>query len=251
LIILKTSRELGLMRDAGRIAGQALCRVGEAVKPGVSTGELARVAHAYITGCGAYPTFLDYNGFPGSICISVNDEIIHGIPSDNRLLKEGDLVSIDLGATYHGYVGDTAATFAAGKLDPQAKALSDATKASLDAAIAVAVPDGRMGDIGAAVQQHCETRGYSLVKEYTGHGVGRLLHEDPSVPNLGTAGHGLRLKAGMTLAIEPMVNEGRAAIRILKDGWTVQTRDHARSAHFEHTVAITPNGPVILTRAED
>ncbi len=250
MISLKTARELSLMRDAGRIAAEALKLVGEAVKPGVTTAELNRIAHEYITECGAEPTFLHYNGFPASACISVNDEVIHGIPDKKRVLREGDLVSVDLGATYRGYVGDTAVTFAAGKLDQAAQRLSDATRAALFAAIAAAVPEGRVGDISAAVQQYCEAQGYSVVREYTGHGVGKTLHEDPSVPNFGSPGHGLRLRAGMTLAIEPMVNQGKSGIRVLPDGWTVKTRDGALSAHFEHTIAITPNGPVILTAAE-
>jgi methionyl aminopeptidase len=247
---LKSARELALMRDAGRIAAEALLRVGEAVKPGVTTAELDRVAKEYIIHCGAAPTFLNYNGFPGNICVSVNEEVIHGIPSKKRVLRDGDLVSVDLGATYKGYVGDTAASFAAGKLSEAVQRLSDTTKAALDAAIAVAVPGARVGDIGAAVQSLCEARGYSLVREYSGHGVGKALHEDPSVSNMGTAGRGVKLRAGMTIAIEPMVNAGRAAVRVLPDGWTVVTKDAACSAHFEHTVAIMPEGAVILTRAE-
>ncbi|MDR2752694.1 MAG: methionyl aminopeptidase [Oscillospiraceae bacterium] len=221
MITLKTAREISLMRDAGRIAGEALLRTGEMVKPGVTTFELCQAAHKYILACGAVPTFLHYNGFPASACISVNEEVIHGIPSKKRVLREGDLVSIDLGATYQGYVGDTARTFAV----------------------------GRLGDIGAAVQGHCEARGYSVVRDYTGHGVGRALHEDPAVANFGKAGFGLQLRAGMTIAIEPMVNQGRAAVRTLEDHWTVVTRDGKRSAHFEHTVAITANGPLLLTEA--
>jgi methionyl aminopeptidase len=238
------------MRDAGRIAAEALLRVGEAVKPGVTTAELNRIAHDYISHCGAAPTFLNYNGFPACACISVNDEVIHGIPSKKRVLREGDLVSVDLGATYRGYVGDTAASFAAGKLGETAQRLRETTRAALFAAIPKAVPDGRVGDIGAAVQSYCEARGYSLVRDFTGHGVGKELHEDPSIPNVGTAGHGLRLRAGMTIAIEPMVNAGKSGVRVLPDGWTVKTKDGTLSAHFEHTIAITPNGAVILTKAE-
>ncbi|MCL2105964.1 MAG: type I methionyl aminopeptidase [Oscillospiraceae bacterium] len=250
MIILKTSRELSLMRDAGRIAAEALRRVGEMVKPGVTTMALARAAHDYIVKCGAAPTFLDYNGFPGSICVSVNDEVIHGIPSEKRTLREGDLVGVDLGATYHGYVGDTAASFAVGAVSEELRLLSDTARESLYLAIEQAWPGGRLGDISAAVQTHCEARGYSLVREYCGHGVGRVLHEDPGVPNVGVAGRGLKLKPGMTLAIEPMVNQGRAAVKLLPDGWTVKTRDGKPSAHFEHTVAITSEGPVILTKVE-
>jgi methionyl aminopeptidase len=251
LITLKTARELSLMRDAGRIAAQALLRVGELVRPGVSTAEREQAAHRYITGCGAVPTFLHYNGFPASACISVNEEVIHGIPGKKRLLREGDIVSVDLGATYQGYVGDTAYTFYAGKPDAASRKLCETTKEALAAAIPLAVPGGRVGDIGAAVQAACEAQGYSLVRDFTGHGVGRALHEDPSVPNFGKAGSGLKLRAGMTIAIEPMVNMGRPQVRVLGDNWTVVTRDGKRSAHYEHTVAITSHGPVILTLAED
>ncbi len=249
MITLKTTRELTLMREAGRIAAQALLEVGKAVRPGVTTEELGRVAHEFIAACGAEPTFLHYNGFPASACISVNEEVIHGIPSKKRVLREGDLVSVDLGATFQGYVGDTAYTFAVGKLSGENQKLCDTTREALRKGIAQAVPGARIGDISAAVQAHCEAAGFSLVREYTGHGVGRALHEDPSVPNFGQAGHGVKLRAGMTIAIEPMVNLGRAAIRMLSDNWTIVTRDGKASAHFEHTVAITNAGPVILTQA--
>jgi methionyl aminopeptidase len=246
LIILKTSRELALMRDAGRIAAEALQLAGEAVRPGVTTAQINRIAHDFIVKSGAVPSFLHYNGFPAACCVSVNEEVIHGIPG-KRVLREGDLVSIDLGATYHGYVGDTAASFAAGHIPAEMQRLRDATKESLLCAIEKAVPGGRLGDIGAAVQEFCEARGYSVVRDYTGHGVGKALHEDPSVPNYGSAGRGLRLRAGMTLAIEPMVNLGRAAVCTQADHWTVKTRDGLCSAHFEHSVAVTEHGPVILT----
>ncbi|MCL1952066.1 MAG: type I methionyl aminopeptidase [Oscillospiraceae bacterium] len=250
MITLKTTRELSLMREAGRIAAQALQRVGEAVRPGVTTEELGRVAHRHIVSCGAEPTFLHYNGFPASACISVNDEVIHGIPSRKRALREGDIVSVDLGATWQGYVGDTACTFAVGRLSAEARKLCDATREALFEGIAKAVPGAKVGDISDAIQSWCEARGYSVVREYTGHGVGRVMHEDPCVPNFGQAGHGVKLRPGMTLAIEPMVNQGRAAVRVLPDKWTVVTRDGRLSAHYEHTVAITVNGPVILTLAE-
>ena len=238
------------MREAGRIAAQALQKVGEAVRPGVTTEELGRVAHRFITSCGAEPTFLHYNGFPASACISVNEEVIHGIPNRKRALREGDIVSVDLGATWQGYVGDTAYTFAVGKPGPEAQKLCDTAREALFEGIAKAVPGAKVGDISAAVQGYCEARGFSLVREYTGHGVGRAMHEDPCVPNFGQAGHGVKLRPGMTICIEPMVNQGRAAIRVLPDKWTVVTRDGKLSAHFEHTVAITNNGPVILTLAE-
>jgi len=250
MITLKTSRELSLMRDAGRIAAQALLRVGEAVKPGVTTAELECVARKYITKCGAAPTFLGYNDFPSGACISVNEEVIHGIPSKRRVLREGDIVSVDLGATYKGYVGDTAYTFFIGRVAAETQALCETAREALYAAIPKAVPGAKIGDISAAVQGICEAKGYSLVREYTGHGVGRVMHEDPVVPNVGRAGHGVKLRAGMTIAIEPMVCAGKPQIKVLDDKWTVTTRDGKRAAHYEHTVAVTNNGPVILTLAE-
>ena len=248
MIVLKTTRELSLMKEACRISAGALRVAGEAVKPGVSTWEIDQIAYEYIKSQGAEPNFLHLYGFPATACISINDEIIHGIPSKERILKEGDIVSIDLGAKIHGYNGDNAATFACGKISEQAQRLMDTTKESLYKAIEMAVPGNKIGDIASAVQVYCEQRGYGVVREYTGHGVGRELHEDPSVPNYGKAGRGVRLLPGMTLAIEPMINEGTAAIRQMSDGWTVKTADHKLSAHFEHTVAITNDGPVILTK---
>ena len=248
MIVLKTTRELSLMKEACRISAGALRVAGEAVRPGVSTWEIDRIAYEYIKSQGAEPNFLHLYGFPATACISINDEIIHGIPSKERILKEGDIVSIDLGAKIHGYNGDNAATFACGKVSEQAQRLMDTTKESLYKAIEMAVPGNKIGDIASAVQVYCEQRGYGVVREYTGHGVGRELHEDPSVPNYGKAGRGVRLLPGMTLAIEPMINEGTAAIRQMSDGWTVKTADGKLSAHFEHTVAITNDGPVILTK---
>ena len=248
MIVLKTTRELSLMKEACRISAGALRVAGEAVKPGVSTWEIDRIASEYIKSQGAEPNFLHLYGFPATACIYINDEIIHGIPSKERILKEGDIVSIDLGAKIHGYNGDNAATFACGKVSEQAQRLMDTTRESLYKAIEMAVPGNKIGDIASAVQVYCEQRGYGVVREYTGHGVGRELHEDPSVPNYGKAGRGVRLLPGMTLAIEPMINEGTAAIRQMSDGWTVKTADGKLSAHFEHTVAITNDGPVILTK---
>ncbi len=249
MIVLKTSRELSLMREACRISAGALKVAGEAVRPGVSTWEIDRIAYEYIKSQGAEPNFLGLYGFPATACISVNDEVIHGIPSKKRILKSGDIVSIDLGAKIHGYNGDNAATFAVGEISDEAKRLMDTTRESLYEAIRFAVPGGKLGDIAHAVQSYCEERGYGVVREYTGHGVGKELHEDPSVPNYGTAGRGVRLLPGMTLAIEPMINQGTAKIKVLPDGWTVKTTDGKLSAHFEHTVAITKDGPVILTTA--
>ena len=247
MIQLKNSAQLKQMRTAGRITAEALLVAEEHVKPGISTKFLDTVIHDYIVKCGAKPSFLGYGGFPGSACISINDEVIHGIPSKNRILEEGDIVSIDLGAVLEGFNGDNAATFAAGAISSEAKRLCDTTKESLFLGIEKAVAGGRIGDIGYAVQHHCESRGYSVVREFVGHGVGHKLHEDPSVPNYGTPGRGVRLLPGMTIAIEPMINLGKADVKTLPDGWTVKTRDGKLSAHFEHTVAITPSGPKILT----
>ena len=248
MIVLKTSHELELMKTACRISAEALQLAGEAVKPGVSSWEIDKGAHDYIVKQGAEPNFLGLYGFPGTACISINDEVIHGIPSKKRILKPGDIVSIDLGAKINGYNGDNAATFAVGEISPEAQRLCDTTKESLYKGIEAAVAGGRVGDIGHAVQEYCESRGYGVVREYEGHGVGTKLHEDPGVPNFGTAGRGKRLLPGMTIAIEPMINEGTYKVRQLSDGWTVKTVDGKLSAHFEHTVAITDNGPVILTR---
>ena len=221
---------------------------GEAVRPGISTWEIDKIAYDYIKSQGAEPNFLNLYGFPATACISINDEVIHGIPSKKRILQSGDIVSIDLGAKIGGYNGDNAATFACGEISEEAKRLIETTRESLYEAIKMAVPGGKIGDIASAVQIYCESRGYSVVREYTGHGVGKELHEDPSVPNYGTAGRGVRLLPGMTIAIEPMINQGTAKIKVLPDGWTVKTQDSKLSAHFEHTVAITKDGPVILTR---
>lgn len=247
MVILKTKDELQLMRKAGAITAAALHAGGAAIKPGITTREVDRVIHDYIVGCGAKPSFLGYGGFPASACISVNDEVIHGIPG-GRVICEGDIVSIDVGAKIGGYHGDSAYTFACGKISPQAQALLDGTQNALENGIAQAVVGNRIGDISAAVQNTVEPLGYTVVREYVGHGVGKDLHEAPEVPNYGRAGHGVRLAAGMVIAIEPMINAGAWAVRVLDNDWTVVTRDHSLSAHFEHTVAITPDGPVILTR---
>ncbi len=248
MIVLKTTRELSLMREACRISAGALRVAGEAVRPGISTREIDRIAYDYIISQGAEPNFLNLYGFPATACISINDEVIHGIPSEKRILKDGDIVSIDLGAKINGYNGDNAATFACGNVSDEAKRLMDTTRESLYEAIKFAVPGGKLGDISHAVQRYCEERGYGVVREYTGHGIGKALHEDPSVPNYGTPGRGVRLLPGMTIAIEPMINQGTARVKVLPDGWTVKTLDSKLSAHFEHTVAITKDGPVILTR---
>ena len=248
MIAIKNSRELALMKEACVISARALKLAGEAVQPGVTTGEIDRVIRGYIESQGAKPSFLGYGGFPASACISVNETVIHGIPG-KRVIHEGDIVSVDVGAYLNGYHGDNAATFAAGSIFPQAQALLDATRESLYEGIRAAVAGGRVGDIGAAVQRYVEVRGYSVVRQFVGHGVGTNLHEDPSVPNFGTPGRGPRLLPGMTIAIEPMINAGTHEVKILGDGWTTVTSDGKLSAHFEHTVAITRDGPVILTVA--
>lgn len=247
MIVLRTAKEIEKMRKACIISAEALQVAGEAVKPGVTTYEIDQIAYRYIKKQGAEPNFLHLYGFPATACISINDEVIHGIPSKDRVLMEGDIVSIDLGAKVDGYNGDNAATFAVGKISDEAKRLCDTTRESLYKGIEQAVAGNRIGDIAYAVQSYCEERGFSVVREYTGHGVGTSLHEDPSVPNYGTPGRGQRLLPGMTIAIEPMINMGKKEIKQLPDGWTVKTLDGKLSAHFEHTIAITSNGPLILT----
>ena len=246
MVVLKTSKELAKMKRAGSISAQALQVGGAAVRPGVTTGEIDRAVRSFIQSKGAIPSFLGYGGFPGSACVSVNDEIIHGIPG-GRVIQEGDIVSIDVGAIVDGYHGDNAATFAAGRVSDAAQKLMDATRESLLAAIAVAKPGARLGDIGYAVQSYVEALGYGVVCEYVGHGIGTEMHEEPEVPNYGRPGHGVRLVPGMVIAIEPMITEGSPALHVLDNDWTVVTNDHKLAAHFEHTVAITESGPVILT----
>ena len=247
MITVKSSRDLKLMQEACVISARALRLGGEAVEPGVTTGEIDRIIRKFIESQGATPSFLNYGGFPASACISINDTVIHGIPGQ-RVIQKGDIVSIDVGAYFNGFHGDNAATFAAGDVSEEAKALMKATEESLYEGIRAAVSGNRIGDIGAAVQRYVEVRGYSVVRQFVGHGVGTNLHEDPSVPNYGTPGRGPRLLPGMTLAIEPMINAGGPDVKILGDGWTTVTTDGRLSAHFEHTVAITADGPVILTR---
>lgn len=247
MIVLKTARELALMREAGRISQRALRLAGSAVEPGVTTAELDRIVRQYIEKQGASPSFLGYGGFPASACISVNHVVIHGIPSKNIVLKRGDIVSIDVGACFEGFHGDNAWTFPCGEISKEAQSLLDTTRESLFEAIKEAKAGARIGDIASTVQRYVEARSYSVVRDFVGHGVGAKLHEDPSVPNFGTPGRGVRLLPGMTIAIEPMINTGTHEVRILKDGWTTVTADGSLSAHFEHTVAITPDGPQILT----
>ena len=249
MIVLKTGRELKIMREACRISAEALKLAGSAVEPGVTTAELDRIAEKYILSQGAKPNFKNYNGYPATACISINNEVIHGIPSKKRVIKAGDIVSIDLGAKFEGYHGDNAATFACGDISAEAKRLMDTTRESLYEGIAAAVSGGRLGDIGAAIQQYVEKRGYSVVRQFVGHGIGTQLHEAPEVPNFGTHGRGIRLMPGMTLAIEPMINAGHYDVKVMPDGWTVLTKDGSLSAHFEHTIVITPDGPQIMTKS--
>lgn len=237
------------MKQACVISARALKLVGTAVEPGITTAELDDIAERYIRSEGAIPNFKDYNGYPASVCISINNQVIHGIPSKKTVLKDGDIVSVDLGAMYGGFNGDNAATFAVGNISDEAKRLMETTEASLYEGIKAARPGSRIGDISAAIQQYVEARGYSVVRDFVGHGIGAKLHEAPEVPNFGISGRGVRLIPGMTLAIEPMVNMGKSGVKIQPDGWTVLTADGSLSAHFEHTIAITADGPKIMTIA--
>jgi methionyl aminopeptidase len=249
MISLKNSAQIAAMQDAGRITGEALLLSRDMVKPGVSTYEIDTAIRRYIEKCGAKPAFLGYGGFPGSACISINDEVIHGIPSKDRILCEGDIVKIDTGATYKGYVGDSARTIPVGNVSEKAKRLIQATRDSFFAGIDALRVGNRLGDVGSAIDTLVRKNGFSTVKRYVGHGIGTKLHEEPSVPNFGIRNRGVRLMPGMTIAIEPMINEGSYGVKTMPDGWTVKTLDGKLSAHFEHTVAITVDGPVILTKA--
>lgn len=247
MVVLKTSRELGIMKEACSIAAGALQTVGNAVEAGVTTAELDALAEKYIRSRGGVPNFKNYHGFPATACISINNEVIHGIPSKSRKICAGDIVSVDLGAKFQGYHGDNAATFACGDVSEEAKRLMSVTRDALYEGVKAARAGSRIGDIGFAVQRTVEAAGFSVVRQYVGHGIGTQLHEAPEVPNFGTQGRGIRLLPGMTLAIEPMVNAGGFDVKVLPDGWTVETKDGSLSAHFEHTVVITPDGPKIMT----
>jgi methionyl aminopeptidase len=246
MIATRSAAELATMREAGRVTAAALRAVGDAVAPGVTTGELDEIAVEVIRAAGARAAFLGYHGFPATICASLNREVVHGIPS-RRKLSSGDVLSVDVGAVVDGYFGDAARTFPVGRVSKEAERILAATREALEAGIACCVPGKRLGDIGAAVQKVAEGAGFSVVREYVGHGIGRAMHEDPQVPNYGTPGKGPLLLAGMVLAIEPMVNAGGPDVRQLADGWTVVTADGTLSAHFEDTVAVTPTGPWVLT----
>jgi methionyl aminopeptidase len=247
-IIIKSAEEIAIMREAGRIVATVLKILSERVKPNMKTKELDVIAERELERLGAKPSFKGYRGFPATLCVSVNDEIVHGIPGE-RVINEGDIVSLDFGAIYQGFQGDAAVTVAIGEVSPAAKRLIEATKGSLEAGIAAAYAGARLGDVSAAIQNYAESRGYSVVREYTGHGIGRDMHEDPQIPNFGSPGTGPVLKKGMTLALEPMLNAGNWRTRLADDHWTVLTADGSLSAHFEHTIAINNNAePEVLTR---
>lgn len=247
MIQLKNSAQIFAMLEAGRITGEALLVAREHVREGISTKELDTLIRRYIEKCGAKPSFLGYGGFPGSACISINDEVIHGIPSEKRILQEGDIVKVDVGAFYKGFHGDSARTIPVGKVSEEAMRLISVTRQSFFDGVSAVAVGNRMGDVGSAIQSHVEKNGFSVVRRYIGHGIGHELHESPDVPNFGTAGRGTRLCAGMTIAIEPMVNVGSEEVYELADGWTVKTRDRSLSAHYENTVALTSDGVVITT----
>ena len=250
MIIIKNSEQIAMMKKAGRITAEALLVAKEAIKPGVSTKEIDTKIHDFIRKCGAVPSFLGYGGFPGSACISINNEVIHGIPSKKVIIREGDIVKIDVGARYCGYNGDSARTFPVGNVSDEALKLISVTEMSFYEGLKVAKAGNRVGDIGSAIENFVISNGFSIVRKYVGHGVGKELHEEPEVPNFGRAGHGPRLYSGMTLAIEPMVNVGTDDVRVLKDGWTVTTADGKLSAHYENSIAVTDSDPIILTECE-
>jgi methionyl aminopeptidase len=246
-IVIKTAKEVEKMRRAGGIVREVLHAVRAMVKPGATTLELENVAARLIEDAGAKPAFKGYHGFPCVLCTSLNDQVVHGIPSARTVLREGDILSVDCGAVIDGYYGDSAITIPVGKVAAGTQRLLDITKGSLERAIETVRPGATLGDVGAAVQEMVEAEGFSVVKEFVGHGIGTHMHEDPQIPNFGQRGRGVRLREGMVLAIEPMVNAGSDAVRVLKDGWTAVTEDGSLSAHFEHTVAVTKDGAAILT----
>ena len=244
---VKSKDELATMRQAGAVVGDILVLLSGLIKPGMTTGQIDQIAREELKKRGAKPAFLNYHGFPGVICLSVNHEVVHGIPSDKRVLKDGDIIGVDFGCVIDRFYGDSAVTIGVGKISVEAENLIRVTRESLMKGIEAVKAGARIGDIGAAVQTHAEAAGYGVVREFVGHGIGRALHEEPPVPNYGKAGTGPRLKAGMTIAIEPMVNLGTAEVETLPDGWTAVTKDRKLSAHFEHTVAVTETGFDILT----
>lgn len=247
MITIKSKSEIEKMRLAGKITGDVLKEIEKHIKPGVSTKQLDKIAYNYIISKGATPSFLNYNGFPGSICASLNSWVVHGIPSKEIILAEGDIISVDVGAYINGYHGDAARTFAVGKISDEAKRLIEVTEQSFFEGIKYATHGAKLGDVSAAIQEYVESNGYSVVRDLVGHGIGKKLHEDPSVPNFGHKGRGVKLAAGMTLAIEPMVNAGEKDVCVLDDDWTVVTEDGSLSAHYENTILICKDGCEILT----
>ena len=247
MITIKSAKQVEKMRKACKITKEALELIGKNIRPGVSTKQLDKIAYDFIISQGAKPNFLNYNGFPGSICASVNDEVVHGIPDKRTVLKEGDIISIDMGTVLDGWHSDAARTFGVGKISDEAQRLIDTTKESFFEGIKHIKHGAKLGDCSAAIQEYCESRGYGVVRDLVGHGIGQSLHEDPSVPNFGTVGKGVRLAAGMTLAIEPMINEGTYKVAVLDDDWTVVTADGKLSAHYENTILVTKDGCEILT----
>ena len=250
MIRIKSPKEVDAMRRAGQITAAARALAGKMVAPGITTLQIDKAVREFIISQGATPTFLGYGGYPASVCVSINDEVIHGIPGKRRI-NDGDVVSIDVGATKDGYVGDCAATFIAGTASEEAKKLVAVTRQSFFEGIKYARPGYRVSDIGSAVQRYVEENGFSVVRDYVGHGVGAQMHEEPEVPNYGTPGHGPRLVRGMTIAVEPMVTAGDWPIKVLRDGWTVITKDGSLAAHYENTILITDSDPEILTMCED
>ncbi|TDO84841.1 methionine aminopeptidase type I [Halanaerobium saccharolyticum] len=248
MIILKSRREIDIMREANQIVAETHAYLSENIKPGISTAELDRLADQFIRSRGAVPSFKGYQGFPASVCISINEEVVHGIPAEHRYLETGDIVSIDIGTFYEGFNGDAARTHAVGSISDKASKLLKVTEKSLLKGLEKAVIGNRLFDISHAVQKYVEENGFSVVRDYVGHGIGRDMHEDPQIPNFGPAGKGPKLKRGMTLAIEPMVNIGSYEVETLEDDWTVVTKDRSLSAHFEHTIAITSDGVEILSK---
>lgn len=250
MIVLKSAREIALMRQAGQILSDVMDRLRGFVKSGMSTQEIDEEVERIIVDRGARPAFKGYRGFPATVCISINDEVVHGIPSPGRRLKEGDIVGLDLGCIVKGYYADCAFTLAIGEVPPAVQKLLDVTRESLELAIAQCWPGRRLSDVSHAVQQHVEANGFGVVRAFVGHGIGRQLHEEPQIPNFGEPGRGPQLKPGMVLALEPMVTMGSWEVRILEDGWTAVTKDGSLAAHFEHTVAVTEDAPDVLTRSE-
>ena len=248
MIVLKSPREIDLMKKANQIVAETHAYLADQIAPGISTADINKLADEFIRSKNAIPSFKDYRGYPASVCVSINEEVVHGIPAENRILNSGDIVSIDIGTLYEGFNGDAARTVTVGDIDDDVQRLLDVTEKSLMLGIQKALKGNRLTDISHAVQKHVEGNGFSVVRDYVGHGIGRKMHEDPQIPNFGPPGRGPILKTGMTLAIEPMVNMGGYEVKTLSDGWTVVTKDKSFSAHFEHTIAITDGEADILSK---